>query len=118
MCGGAEREPKNSGGTYTPPALESNYQTFRDTGNVPYSYYGVGAPTREGEVDLVRKSYPGAFSQAAPPAAGGQGSGNNIFSDILAALQTFTSRSAGPRSPGDGEVSADAMQPFLDLMRR
>ena len=48
--------------TYTPPDLKDLYEAFRSTGNVPYSYYGVSAPTRKGELDLVRKSYPGAFS--------------------------------------------------------
>jgi len=75
MCGGmtlGNRKPERNSTdtTYAPPKLPDVYGQFRETGQVPYSYYGVAAPTREGELDLVRKSYPTAFSQstaAAPP---------------------------------------------------
>lgn len=71
MCGGAEKpkptlEPKQDF-TYAPPDLKSLYETFRETGTVPYSYYGVNAPTREGELDAMKKSYPGAFTAASAP---------------------------------------------------
>jgi hypothetical protein len=76
MCGGAEhkdpRKPvddRSSEFTYKAPELDSVYQQYRDTGQVPYSYYGVGGPTREGEFDLVRKSYPGAYTPVAQPPA-------------------------------------------------
>ncbi len=58
-------EPKE---IYTPPPVGDLYKQFSETGRVPYSYYGVSAPTREGELDLVRASYPGAFSMEQPPA--------------------------------------------------
>ena len=74
MCGGMRHEeerqapPPRQDFTYTPPDLRSLYNQFRETGQVPYSYYGVGAPTREGELEAMRGSYPGAFSTpSAPP---------------------------------------------------
>jgi hypothetical protein len=54
---------------YTPPDLRKLFKAFQETGTVPYSYYGVSAPTREGELDLVRASYPGAFSMVDTPQA-------------------------------------------------
>lgn len=72
MCGGMKREderpvqaPQNF--TYTPPKMGDVYAQYRATGQIPYSYYGVGAPTREGELELLRKSYPGAFADAPTP---------------------------------------------------
>lgn len=74
MCGGAERQqpapapapaPKPTE-NYTAPDLRSLYATFKETGTVPYSYYGQGAPTRDGEIEALKKSFPGAFT--APPA--------------------------------------------------
>jgi len=77
MCGGAENntsprpeaQAPAPAQVYTPPSLDSVYQMFRDSGTVPYSYYGVNSPTRDGELDLVKKSYPGAFSQSTAPAS-------------------------------------------------
>jgi hypothetical protein len=79
MCGGAEDDK-----TYTAPKTADVYKQYRDTGQIPYSYYGVGAPTREGEMDLVRRSYPNAFSQAS-----GQpmGSSSDPMQKIRAILQ-------------------------------
>jgi hypothetical protein len=76
MCGGSDdrhgpKKPENQPEVaYNPPSLDSLYQAFRESGTVPYSYYGAGAPTREGELDIVRKQHPGAFpTPATPPPA-------------------------------------------------
>jgi hypothetical protein len=66
MCGGADRLPGaggqgNSSAQYTAPDLRQNYAKFRETGTVPYSYYGQGAPTNSDELGRVRAAYPGAF---------------------------------------------------------
>lgn len=83
MCGGAALNRMaplvagwmggGGGGNYTPPSLQDVYAQFRETGRVPYSYYGAGLPTRDGEADRVRASYPGAFSNPAQPGSGQPG---------------------------------------------
>lgn len=47
---------------YTAPDIQSLYSIFKDTGKVPYSYYGQGAPTRASELELLKQAYPSAFS--------------------------------------------------------
>ncbi len=115
MCGGAERsqqgqqQPADTGSIYTPPDMKSVYQQFRDTGNIPYSYYGVGAPTREGELDLVRASYPGAFSTvSAQTPAQPQRRQRNI-NPMMAILGTAFSRMFGQR-PQHGHPDRPASQ--------
>lgn len=68
MCGGSEinrnttpvhnRDHKTQ---YTAPDLREMYGTFRETGRVPYSYYGQGAPTQKSELQAVQAAYPDAF---------------------------------------------------------
>ena len=66
----AERQeaPKAPDMVYTAPNVRDVYKQWRETGHIPYSYYGVGAPTREGEVEALKRSFPTAFSQPPAPA--------------------------------------------------
>lgn len=71
MCGGAEDEGRSNkplDNTYKAPDLRQNHQMFRETGRIPYSYYGQGSPSNKDELALVRASYPGAFSTPETPA--------------------------------------------------
>lgn len=47
---------------YTAPNLQNQYSQFRDTGQVPYSYYGQ-APTNQNELTAVRNYYPSSFTE-------------------------------------------------------
>lgn len=64
-----QETPKAPDMVYTAPDMRDVYKQWRDTGRVPYSYYGAGAPTRDGELEAVKSSYPGAFSQVTAPNA-------------------------------------------------
>ncbi len=64
----APKQPEKPAEIYTAPNINSLYDTFRSTGKVPYSYYGVSAPTDPKELALVKQSYPGAFYQPPTPA--------------------------------------------------
>lgn len=74
--------------TYSAPDLRKIYETYKATGQVPYSYYGQGAPTNAEELALVRGSYPGAFTQAAQPQPAPQmpGRPSSIFDRLFGAL--------------------------------
>lgn len=72
---------------YTPPDLKSLYAQYKQTGTVPYSYYGAGAPSREEELKAVQAAYPGAFSPAPAPAPTGAPAPNAAPTDPFARLK-------------------------------
>lgn len=114
MCGGSDKhsapEPVSYGGhdtgaqpaayngTYTAPDLKSLYSQFQQSGTVPYSYYGQGAPTDPAELARVQAAYPGAFKpNEAPAPRHGQGQGNyrperGQFHQLIS---SFTNRQGG-----------------------
>jgi hypothetical protein len=95
MCGGSDDEKSHdidedrvASVAYTAPDIRTLYKTFQETGTVPYSYYGAGSPTRRDELELVRKSQPGAFPTPTGPQRPGMGDMGNIspFAALALAL--------------------------------
>lgn len=67
MCGGSDKETRVIGGvekspdpstyTYTAMSPAEMYAQYRETGQVPYSYYGAGAPSSLAEYNAHRAYY-------------------------------------------------------------
>ncbi len=120
MCGGSDEAPATPPAateTYAAPDLKGVYQTFRDTGNVPYSYYGQGAPTNADELARVKAAYPGSFTAGAPAAPPPAPQHHGFLYPIIQALRSF-----GEKHPGNGTMhniftgAADGFQNLEDSL--